>query len=38
MFSTVGTFSSDEKFIRGDTEGAIKLIEGEAFDEVFIGQ
>jgi hypothetical protein len=36
MFPSVGAFSSDEKFIRGDAEGAIKWIEGEveAFDEV----
>jgi hypothetical protein len=36
MFSSVGAFSSDKKFIRGDAEGAIKWIEGEveAFDEV----
>jgi hypothetical protein len=36
----VGAFSSDEKFIRSNAEGAVKWIEGEveAFDEVLTGQ
>jgi hypothetical protein len=36
VFASIGAFSSDEKFVRGDAEGAIKCIEGEleAFDEV----
>jgi hypothetical protein len=40
MFASVGAFCSDKKFIRGDTEGAIKWIEGEveAFDEVLSGR
>jgi hypothetical protein len=40
MFASVGTFSSDEKFICDDIEGAIKWIEGEveAFDEVLTGR
>jgi hypothetical protein len=40
MFSNIDTFSSDEKFIRGDAEGAIKWIEGEveAFDDVLSGR
>jgi hypothetical protein len=38
MFASVGAFSSNEKFIRGDAEGAIKWIEGEveAFDKVLV--
>jgi hypothetical protein len=40
MFSNIDTFSSDEKFICGDAEGAIKWIEGEveAFDDVLSGR
>jgi hypothetical protein len=36
MFASINGFSSDEKFVCGDAEGAIKWIEGEvqAFDEV----
>jgi hypothetical protein len=29
MFASIGAFSSDEKFVRGDAKGAIKWIEGE---------
>jgi hypothetical protein len=40
IFTNIGTFSSDENFVRGDAEGAIKWIEGEieAFDEVLTGR
>jgi hypothetical protein len=40
MFASVGAFSNDENFIRGDAKGAIRWIEGEieAFDEVLIGK
>jgi hypothetical protein len=40
MFSNIGAFSNDEKFVRGDAEGAVKWIEGEveAFDEVLTGR
>jgi hypothetical protein len=36
VFASIDAFSSDEKFVHGDAEGAIKWIEGEfeAFDEV----
>jgi hypothetical protein len=39
MFASVVAFSSGEKFIRDDAEGAIKWIEGEveAFNEVLTG-
>ena len=34
VFTNIGAFSSDENFVRGDAEGAIRWIEGkiEAFD------
>jgi hypothetical protein len=39
-FTSVGTFSSERNFIRGDPKGVIKWIEGEikAFDEVLTGR
>jgi hypothetical protein len=38
-FAKVGTFSTEQNFIRGYPEGVVKWIEGEveAFDEVLIG-
>jgi hypothetical protein len=38
VFTSIDTFSSDEKFIHGDVEGAIKWIEGEVetSDEVLV--
>jgi hypothetical protein len=40
MFASIGAFSSDEKFICDDAEGAIKWIEDEVevFDEVPTGR
>ena len=40
MFTNIGAFSSDENFVWGDAEGAIRWIEGEieAFDYVLTGQ
>jgi hypothetical protein len=40
VFNTVGAFSAERNYIRGDPEGVIKWIEGEieAFDEVLIGR
>ena len=39
-FTSVGAFSAERNFIRGDPEGVIKWIEGEieAFDEVLTGR
>jgi hypothetical protein len=36
MFTNIGAFLSDENFVQGDAEGAVKWIEGEtkAFDKV----
>ena len=40
MFANIGAFLSDENFVQGDVEGAIRWIEGEieAFDEVLTGR
>jgi hypothetical protein len=39
-FTSVGAFSAEQNFIRGDPEGVLKWIEGEveAFDEVLSGR
>lgn len=40
MFAGIGAFSSDQKLVRGDAEGAVRWIEDEveAFDEVLTGR